>query len=210
MWISMRSEQNEKGSVLVVTSSEIGEGKTTVATALAQSFADDGFRVLLLDTDLRRPRLAKMLDLRADHFIESVLANDVSVEKATVRATKFGFDCLLSDGRSRNPAKVLLSKEFEQLLTASKQIYDFVILDSPPVLHVVDPVLLANQSDYIVFVVEAGRVPGDLVGEATRRFTDAERGRMLTILTGVQPNKMDRRDYYSGYGLDGSVSLRIK
>jgi Mrp family chromosome partitioning ATPase len=177
---------------------------------LAQSFADDGFRVLLIDTDLRRPRLAKMLDLRADHFIESVLANDVSVEKATVRATKFGFDCLLSDGRSRNPAKVLLSKEFEQLLTASKQAYDFVILDSAPVLHVVDPVLLANVSDYIVFVVKTGRVPGDLVGEATRRFTDAERGRMLTVLTGVQPNKMDKRDYYSGYGLDGSASLRIK
>jgi succinoglycan biosynthesis transport protein ExoP len=210
MWISMRSEQNAKGTAVVVTSSEIGEGKTTVATAMAQRFADDGFRVLLIDTDLRRPRLATMLGLRPDHFIEEVLTADVLVEQATARDTKFGFDCLLANGHSRNPAKLLLSKEFEQLLTARKQAYDFIILDSPPVLHVVDPVLLANLCEYILFVVEAGRVPSELVAEATRRFTDAERSRMLTLLTGVGPNKLDQRDYYSGYSRGGDIRLGIK
>ena len=82
MWISMRSEQNHQGTALIVTSSEIGEGKTTVATALAQRFADDGFRVLLIDADLRRPCLAGMLHLQPDHCIEAVLANDVTVEQA--------------------------------------------------------------------------------------------------------------------------------
>jgi succinoglycan biosynthesis transport protein ExoP len=210
MWISMRSQQNEKGTAAVVTSSEVGEGKTTVATALAQRFADDGFRVLLIDADLRRPRLATLLDLRPDHFIETVMSGDATVEQATVRDTKFGFDCLLANGHSRNPAKVLLSAEFEQLLTASKQTYDFVILDSPPVLHVVDAVLLANLCEYILFVVQAGRVSSELVAEATRRFTDAERGRMLTLLTGVGPNKMDQRDYYSGYGRGTDTRLGIK
>lgn len=169
-----------------MTSSEIGEGKTTVATALAQRFADDGFRVLLIDVDLRRPCLAGMLHLQPDHCIEAVLGNDVTVEQAKIRDAK-----LLADGRSRNPAKALLSKEFEQLLTASKQAYDFVILDSPPVLHVADPVCLANLCEYVLFVVEAGRVPGELVGVAARRFTDAERGRMFTLLTGVRANKID-------------------
>jgi polysaccharide biosynthesis transport protein len=93
----------------------------------------------------------------------------VAVEKAKIRNTKFGFDCLLADGSSRNPAKALLSKEFEQLLTASKQAYDFVILDSPPLLHVADPVCLANLREYVLFVVEAGRVPGELVGVAAFR-----------------------------------------
>jgi succinoglycan biosynthesis transport protein ExoP len=210
MWISMRSEQNHRGTALIVTSSEIGEGKTTVATALAQRFAEDGFRVLLIDADLRRPRLAAMLHLQPEHCIEAVLANEVAIEDAKIRNTKFGFDCLLADGRSRNPAKALLSKEFEQLLTASKQAYDFVILDSPPVLHVADPVCLANLCEYVLFVVEAGRVSGELVGVAARRFTDAERGRMFTLLTGVRADKIDQRDYYQGYGRDADKRLGMR
>ena len=201
MWISMRSEQNRQGMALVVTSSETGEGKTTVATALAQRFAGDGFRVLLIDADLRRACLAGMLHLRPDHCIEEVLANEVTVEAAKIRDTKFGFDCLLADGRLRNPAKALLSKEFEQLIAASKQVYDFVILDTPPVLHVADPVCLANLCEYVLFIVEAGRLPGEVVGAAARRFSDAERSKMFTLLTGVPDNKIDQRDYYyRGYG----------
>jgi polysaccharide biosynthesis transport protein len=210
MWISMRSEQNHQGTAIVVTSSEIGEGKTTVATALAQRFAEDGFRVLLIDADLRRSSLVGMLHLQPDHCIEAVLANEVKVEEAIIRDTKFRFDCLLADGSLRNPAKALLSKEFEQLLTASKRAYDFVILDSPPVLHVADPVCLANLCEYVLFVVEAGRVPGELVEVATRRFTDAERGRMFTLLTGVRADKIDQRDYYRGYGRDADKKLGMK
>jgi succinoglycan biosynthesis transport protein ExoP len=202
MWISMRSEQNGKGTTLVVTSSEVGEGKSAVAVALAQRFAEDGFRVLLVEGDLRRPHLASVLNLRPTHFLESVLDKSVSVTEATVHANRYGFDCLFSDGRSRNPAKVILSESFKMLLEESKKTYDFVILDSPPVLHVADPVLLAKLCEYIVFIVESGRVSSDLVAEATRRFTDEERSRMLTMLTHVKPNKMDKRDYYSGYEPD--------
>ena len=95
--------------------------------------------------------------------------------------------------------KVLSCDRFKQLLTASRQAYDFVILDSPPVLHVADPVLITSLCQHIVFIVEAGRVPGELVAEATRRFTEADRVKMFTLLTRVQSDRLDKRDYYSGY-----------
>jgi capsular exopolysaccharide synthesis family protein len=210
MWIWMRSERKEHTTTLVVTSSEHGEGKSTVVTALAQSLAEDGFNVLLIDADLRRPNVATILKLRATHFIESVLANEVTAEQAIIRDTRFGFDCLLSDGSSRNPAKILLSEEFRQLLTASRQAYDFVLLDSPPVLQVVDPVLISELCDHIVFVVQAGRLSGDLVEEATRRFKDAERKKILMFLTQVRARRMDKRDYFGGYTYNADRRLQIR
>ena len=102
-------------------------------------------------------------------------------------------------GALRDPIRALSSDRFEQLLTASRRAYDFVILDSPPVLHVADPVLLANLCQHVIFIVEAGRVPGEQVGEATRRFPAEDRSKMVTLLTRVRPSHLDKRDYYSGY-----------
>ena len=74
-----------------------------------------------------------------------------------------------------------------------------MILDSPPVLQVADPVLLARLCQHVIFIVEAGRVPGEQVGEATRRFPAEDRSKMVTLLTRVRPSYLDKRDYYSGY-----------
>jgi uncharacterized protein involved in exopolysaccharide biosynthesis len=81
MWLAMRPPQND-GVAILVTSSEVNEGKTTVAAALAQRFADDGFRVLLIDADLRRPQLAKILKLRSEGSLESVLSGAQTLEEA--------------------------------------------------------------------------------------------------------------------------------
>ena len=198
MWLAMRSPQNE-GKAILVTSSEISEGKTTIATALARRFADDGFHVLLIDADLRRPQLEKTQKLRPKYYMEDLLRGAATLEEAVVYNPEPGFNYLLANGSLDNPVKVLSCDRFKQLLTASRQTYDFVILDSPPVLHVADPVLIASLCQHIVFIVEAGRVPGELVAEATRRFTEEDREKMFTLLTRVRPDHLDKRDYYSGY-----------
>jgi succinoglycan biosynthesis transport protein ExoP len=198
MWLAMHSPQNE-GTAILVTSSESSEGKTTIALAMACRFAGDGFRVLLIDADLRRPRLATILKLRPEGYLESVLSRTVTLDMAVVHDTKLGLSCLLANGSFENPIRALSSDHFEQLLTASRCAYDFVILDSPPVLHVADPVLLANLCQHVIFIVEAGRVPGEQVGEATRRFAAEDRSKMVTLLTRVRPSHLDKRDHYSGY-----------
>jgi polysaccharide biosynthesis transport protein len=95
--------------------------------------------------------------------------------------------------------KVLSSDRFAQIVAASRRNYDFVIMDSPPVLHVADAVVLAKLCQHIIFIVQAGRLPNGLVNEATRRFDQQDRAKMLTLLTRVRPSHSDRRDYYSGY-----------
>ena len=198
MWLAMRSSQSE-GTAILVTSSESSEGKTTIASALAYRFAADGFRVLLIDADLRRPRLATNLKLRPGGYLESVLSGTVTIDKALVHDTRLGLSCLLANGSLENPIRALSSDHFEQLLTAGRRAYDFVILDSPPVLHVADPVLLAKLCQYVIFTVAAGRVPGEQVGEATRRFPAEDRPKMFALLTRVHPSHLDKRDFYSGY-----------
>jgi len=74
-----------------------------------------------------------------------------------------------------------------------------VILDSAPVLHVADPILLAGLCQHVVFVVEAGRLPATLVGEALQRFSEADRANISTLLTRARSNQLSRQDYYSGY-----------
>jgi len=198
MWLAMRSPRKE-GMAVLVTSSEVGEGKTTVAAALARRFADDGFHVLLVDADLRRPQLANTLKLRSERYLESVLSGHATLDEAVVYDTSSGLSCLLANGSTKNPIRSLSSDRFKQLITASRQVYDFVILDSPPVLNVADSVLLANFCQHIVFVVEAGRVPSALVNEAIRRFSEEDRAKMFTLLTRVRSSYLDKRDYYSGY-----------
>jgi polysaccharide biosynthesis transport protein len=197
MWLTMRPQQN-RASMILVTSSETGEGKTTVATALAQRFAEDGFRVLLIDSDLRHPRLSQMFEPEARQSLEMVLSDEVPLERA-VLTVKANLDCLPTRGGDGNPMRVLSSERFGQILALSRTLYDFVILDSPPALHVADPVLLGRYCEYIVFVVQAGRLPHELIAEALRRFSNEDRAKMVTLLTRVKRSLLDRRDYYSGY-----------
>lgn len=205
MWVRMRFQQN-KGTAILITSSEIGEGKTTVAVAMARRLASDGFRVLLVDADMRRPRLSEALNLHAATTLETVLEGGAALESAVVRDSAAGPDCLLSDGSLENPLKQLSSGQFRHLLEAACRGYDFVVLDSPPVLHVADSILIGSLSHYILFVVQALRLRGDLVNEATRRFNDADREKILTLLTKVPAGDLDQRDYYRGYTLPQQVA----
>ena len=98
MWLAMHSPQNE-GTVILVTSSESREGKTTIALALARRFAGDGFRVLLIDADLRRPRLATLLELRPGGYLKSVLNGTLSLDMAVVHDIEAsGLSCLPANG----------------------------------------------------------------------------------------------------------------
>lgn len=194
VWVAVRGEHDDGMSILV-TSSEVHEGKTTVAMALATLFADDGFHVLLVDADLRRPSIAKKLKIIPELALEDALGRPIEeiVEHVAPR-----LDCALSNGRSRNPVRTLSSPEFAQFLTDARARYDFVIIDSPPVLHVADPVLIGKLSQHILFVVQAGRMSNPRVNEAVHRFEDDEQAKMLFLMTCVPQNRLQSH-FYSGY-----------
>jgi polysaccharide biosynthesis transport protein len=197
--VSLRSARREEAEVVLVTSSEVGEGKTTLATTLAETYAGDGFRVLLIDADLRRPRVSRIFNLRPIQTLESVLAGNVHWTGAVVACSESGLHCLPAGGTSRNPVSAINSPHFANMVEESKQHYDYVILDSPPVLRVADPLLLARFCQHILFVVRAGFTQSELVSEATQRFPVEDRPKLRALLTRVKRNDLDGGGYGGGY-----------
>lgn len=199
--VALRAETPEQGEAVLITSCEGGEGKTTLAAALAETYAGDGFRVLLVEGDLRRPRLSSVLGVSPTRTLESVLAGTVPWTEAVVGCSNSGLDCLLASGKSRNPVSAINSQHLPRLIEESRALYDFVILDSPPVLRVADPLRLAQYCQHVLFIVRAGVMSPDLVTQATQRFPDADRKKVRTMLVRVSPRDIDKGDYYGGYGM---------
>ena len=200
MCVRMQPQQSD-GAVILVTSSEVGEGKTTVATSMALQFGNDGFRVLLIDADVRHPSIASVLNLKPVHGLEAVLDGRVLLENAITVNSTSGVDCLVATGSANASPRMFSSREFKQLLNTARRLYDFVILDSPPVLHVVDPVPMASECRYVLFIVQANRLAPEFVMEATRRFYPEDREKIQGLLTRARPRDQEASDYYSGYSL---------
>jgi capsular exopolysaccharide synthesis family protein len=199
--VSLRPVAREEAEMVLVTSSEVGEGKTTLATALAETYAGDGSRVLLIDADLRRPRVAAALGLQPTHTLESVLAGQVHWTEAVVPCSGSGLHCLPANGTSRNAVSAINSPHFAAMIAESKQHYDYVILDSPPILRVADPLLLARYCHHILFVVRAGFARADLVSQATQRFPIEDRPKVRGLLTRVKRQDLHSGGYYGGYDM---------
>lgn len=194
----LSDKSSEGGTTVLVTSSDIGEGKTTVATALGRRLAADGVKVLLIEADFRRPKLGALLNLSTDTYLEQVLAGRRPIDEAIQVDIDTGLHCLLASGRTPGPLPLIAYDSFDALITNARKSYQLIILDSPPVLRVADAILLARWSDVTLFVVRCGMTV-TLVREALRRLPEAQRATVLLALNYVTRHQFDQRDYYGGY-----------
>ncbi len=183
----------------LITSSAPGDGKTTLAASLSRLCASDGMRVLLVEADLRRPRLAATLKAWPNSSLEALLSGSVGFEDALYVDPRSGLHCLLADGSADSPLGLLESARFAELIGFARRRYQLVIIDSPPVMRVPDPILLSAHSDVILFAVVWEQTPRRLVEESIRRFPADKRSRIVTVLTRVRPSRMDAQGYYEGY-----------
>jgi len=184
----------EKGCrVVVVTSSGPGEGKTIVASNLAIGVAYAGQRVLLVDGDLRRPRVHEVFAYEQEPGLSNVLVGDAKTSDA-VRRTDVAGLCVLTAGRvPPNAAELLGSRRFTELLTSIRGQFDWVVIDSPPVMAVTDPNILANLSDSVVFVVGAEMTSYKI---ARRAVEQLERGRAVFAGGVLNRVQIQRHAYY--------------
>lgn len=180
---------------LLVTSAAPGEGKTTVASAIAVAMAMAAQRVLLVDCDLRRPRLHKVYDRVNDVGVTSVTLNLGMLDAESLATKVPNLDLLPSGPMVPNPAEFLQSEAFANLLRELSKRYDRIVLDSPPASVVSDSAILSTQVDGAVFVVRASKTQRDLARKAVRSITDVS-GKIV----GVVLNAFDfRRPGYGGY-----------
>jgi capsular exopolysaccharide synthesis family protein len=187
---------NEAVRVLLVTSALPGEGKTTVATSLA-TFADPQRRLLLVDGDLRKPRVGEYLGLEGSVGLTTVLVGEVEFAAAKMPWGTPRFDVLTSGDVPPNPAEVLTSAAMRRLLEGDATAeYDLIIVDSPPVLSVADATLLGPIADGVVVVVTAKRTRRGQAAQAVREL-EAGGARVIgMILNNVDQPKSRRSRYY--------------
>ena len=148
---------------VAVTSWSKGEGKSTATVNLAISFAKMNKRVLLIDTDLRRPNMHNLLKLENEHGVSDVVAGLGSFEEAVHRNVINYLDCLTSGAIPPNPSELIASQVFGDLLVKAKEEYDYVIMDTPPLGVVADTLLLKDYvAGYVMVVREKVTTHGDI------------------------------------------------
>jgi capsular exopolysaccharide synthesis family protein len=138
--------------VIVVTSSMPGEGKTTTLCNLAIAMAAAGSRILVIEADLRRPKVADLLGVERSVGLTTVLAGQVNVEQATQPWAGGRFDVLASGPLPPNPSELLASEHTKILLAKLREQYDVVLVDSPPLLPVTDAAAVAPATDGAILI----------------------------------------------------------
>jgi capsular exopolysaccharide synthesis family protein len=182
---------------MAVTSASVGEGKTSVATNLAVSLSRAGHRVAVVDADLRRPCVATFFGLKAEHGLTDVLAGTCSLRQALTLADDGRLVVLSSGAPPANPSEALAGMAMKHVLRQLADEYDYVLVDTPPVLPVSDPLVLAPLVDGVILIIQPGRTTRDRVKRAIKALDQVN----ATIL-GVVPNKSGKgrdRDYRYPY-----------
>jgi capsular exopolysaccharide synthesis family protein len=183
--------------VLLVTSSQPGEGKTVTALNLALTMAQKGGRVLLMDGDMRRPGVARALKLSIAKGLSGILtgAYEYGPELLSTLEQVQGLYFLSSGPIPPNPAELLCSLKMEALLKQLRGDFDHIIIDSPPVLPITDPTILSSIVDGVILVVECEVTTRAALSRACGVIEHAGGKILGTVL-----NKVDtRRDGYYGY-----------
>lgn len=145
----------EGSKVVMITSSLQSEGKSLTALNLAIALGQMDQKVLLIDCDLRRPRMARLMNINAPAGLSNLLMDFSLLEVAVVNSEEHGIDMLLAGDIPPNPAELLSSNRMQKLLDKMREKYDYILLDSPPVDLVVDAVALSSKCDGVLFVVRA-------------------------------------------------------
>lgn len=182
---------------LAVTSATVGEGKTSIATNVAAAFSRAGHRVIVVDADLRRPCVATFFGLKSEPGLTDVLAGTCSLHEAITRADDGRLAVLTSGARPANPSEALAGSAMKRVLRQLADEYDFVFVDTPPVLPVSDPLVVAPLVDGVILVIQLGRTTRDHFKRATKALD-----RVSATVLGVVPNKSGKgrdRDYRYAY-----------
>lgn len=180
---------------ILVTSPGPADGKTTVVTNLAASIAQSGSRVLILDSDLRRPRVHKLLELSNDRGVSDLFRREATLDEVVQDWPGLdGLEVVTSSSLPPNPTELLGSERMDQILAAAQERADVVILDSPPFV-VSDPAVLSAKVDGVILVLQ----PGQTSVETVQGMLEQLRRANAQVL-GVVLNRISRRSgLYGGY-----------
>ena len=201
----MLSSLDKQSKITLVTSSVPNEGKSTVSLNLAEAIAQME-KVLLIDADMRRPSLARTINLpRSTVGLSNLVEGTASLKECVHSAESSSVDIITAGVIPANPLELLSSKRFGSVLQKLAEHYDRIVIDSAPTHAVSDALVLSTFADAVVYVVKADTTPAPLAAKGLSRLAGVGAPILGVVLNQVDVKKSARYDsyyagYYQGYG----------
>ena len=194
--------------VLVLTSSVAMEGKSETAVNLSLALAESGEKVLLVEADLRRPRIVNYMGMPDTVGLTNILSGQAKFEDVVQETRHSGVDLLACGPLPPNPSELLASEVAERLIGQLGERYDYIIIDSPPLLPVTDGALLARISDGAVLVVRTHRTTVDQVSQAVDNLRKADAPLLGVVTVANKASSKISAGYYDSYYYSSTTGQR--
>ena len=188
-----------RATTIAVVSANAGEGKTTTLSNLAYVFAQAGYSTLMIDADLRRPRLARYAELESDLGLSSYLAQGAELKDVVFQTGHANLYMLPSGPVPVDPSGLIGSNRMQQLLTEVSKRFDVVLVDSPPVLGVSDASLLVSRADATLLVLQPRKMPIKALLRSKSLIQSAGGNIMGLVMNNVDISGDTQYQYYTTY-----------
>lgn len=196
------TDNNRNIKTLMFTSSISGEGKTTILCNIALSLAETSKRVIIVDCNLRNPKVHKLLDISNIQGVTDAIVKMDRLNTFIHKTTHPGLDVMTSGRMPTNPSEILSSDEMKLLIKQLSNDYDYVLIDSAPVVPVTDTVIMSTYIDQVIIVCESGKLEIEIAQKAIERLEKAGANIRGAILNKVKMNKKYYRSDLLSVGKD--------
>src|ERR1019366_6814139 len=193
------SRKGENLNTIVIVSAGAGEGKSTTTINLSTVFAQAGNRVLIVDSDLRRPTLHKLFKVANNLGLTNYLLKQNTVVEVVQTTSVPNLDFMASGKLPSSSMGILGSAQMKELIAELKQRYDFIFFDSPPILGVSDASILASEVDLVMQVIQYRRYPQPMTIRAKQMIEKVGGNFVGMVLNNINMSQDEGYYYYSGY-----------
>lgn len=188
---------DKKHQIILVTSSRMQEGKSTTVSNLAITMAQSDHKVLIIDADMRRPKIHKLFGLDNLFGLTDLIVKNQSLDQVVKHCGQVkNLDIITSGEIPPMPSEILDSKKMQSMLDSLRDMYDYIIIDSPPILSVSDASILARIVDGVLLAVASNETHVDAIVTARRALEKVEANLIGSVLTKA---KLGRRSYHYYY-----------